>query len=235
MKIYILTIFPELFSSYLNHGLVAKAQKNNLLEFKLVNFRDFTKDLHRTVDDIPYGGRSGMVIKPEPVINAFKSIPESIRVDCKSIVPSARGVLFTQKYARELAQQKSLVFFSGRYKGFDQRIVYLMNAKEFSVGDYVLQGGELPTMIMIDAIIRNIPGFLADELSSNTDSFSSDVNILSAFDFTRPREFLGKKVPDVLFSGNHKAIDEWRRKESIRLTLERRPDLIQDADLTDID
>jgi len=235
MKIYILTLFPELFECYIKSGLVAKACENGLLEFHFINYRDFTDDPHRTVDDLPYGGGAGMVIKPEPVIKAFLSIPEEEREKAMRIIPSARGALFDQSWAEKMSRAETLIFFAARYKGFDQRISELMDATELSIGDYILQGGELPTMVMIDAAIRLVPGFLGDKDSAATDSFSDVSRILSAPDYTRPQEFMGKKVPDVLLSGNHEAIRRWRRREGIKLTMERRPDLIKLSKLTDED
>ncbi len=231
MNIYILTLFPELFDNYLEHSLVKRAREINLVDFKLINFRDFTYDKHRTVDDIPFGGGSGMVIKPEPVIKAFLSIPAEQRETGKKIVPSARGILFNQTHAEQLSTNDALIFFAGRYKGFDQRIVELMEAEEYSIGDYVIQGGEIAVMTMLDAILRLIPGFLGDEDSAATDSFAGEKKLLSAPDYTRPREFMGKAVPDVLASGDHKKIAEWKHRESLRLTMERRTELISQARL----
>ncbi|MCD6531612.1 tRNA (guanosine(37)-N1)-methyltransferase TrmD [bacterium] len=233
MKVYILTIFPELFETYINHGLVKKAQERGLVRFEIINYRDFTTDPHRTVDDIPYGGGAGMVIKPEPVIKAFMSIPEEDRRRAKKIVLSARGKLFTQSDARSLAAEEVLIFFAARYKGFDQRIVDIMEAQEYSIGDYILQGGELPAMVMLDAVLRLIPGFIGDRDSADTDSFAEEVQILSAPDYTRPREFMGHKVPEVLLSGNHAQIARWRRKQGLLLTFLRRPDLLEHAALSD--
>ncbi len=235
MKVYILTIFPELFTCYLDHGLVKKAQEKGLVEFSVINYRDFTTDTHRTVDDIPYGGGAGMVIKPEPVIKAFMSIPGEDRAKAAKIVPSARGKLFTQKDAQALSEKPVLIFFTARYKGFDQRIPEIMGAEEFSIGDYVVQGGELPAMVMLDAILRLIPGFMGDRDSAQTDSFSPEVQILSAPDYTRPREFMGKQVPEVLLSGNHAQIARWKRKQALRLTLLRRPELLKRIPLSEED
>ncbi len=235
MKVYILSIFPELFSCYLEHGLVRRAREGGLLEVELINFRDFTDDPHRTVDDMPYGGGSGMVIKPEPVIKAYLSIPAEDREKALRIVPSARGALFDQSWAEKLAKAEVLIFFAGRYKGFDQRIVDLMGAQEISIGDYVIQGGELPVMVMLDAALRLVPGFLGDKDSAATDSFAGGRKLLSAPDYTRPRVFMGRAVPEVLLSGNHAEIERWRRREALRITMERRPDLIPQAELDEED
>lgn len=235
MKIYSLTLFPELFESYVNHGLVEKAVRKGLLEIKTINYRDFATDVHRTVDDIPYGGGSGMIIKAEPVIKAFLSIPEEDRENAEKIVLSARGQLFNQVEAEKLSKKESLIFFAGRYKGFDQRIVELMGAREISIGDYVIQGGELAILVIVDAIIRLIPGFMGDDTSYATDSFAGGSQLLSAPDYTRPQEFAGLRVPDVLVSGNHEEIARWRRRESLRITMERRPDLIPLANLSSED
>ena len=235
MKIYILSIFPELFASYLQNGLVKRAIDGGLLQVQLINFRDFTDDVHRTVDDIPFGGGSGMVIKPEPVIKAFFSIPEDDRTNSLRIVPSARGALFDQDRASKLALKDVLIFFAGRYKGFDQRIVDIMDAEELSVGDYVIQCGELPVMVMLDASLRLLPDFIGDCDSAATDSFAGGKRILSAPDFTRPREYMGREVPPVLVSGNHAEIEKWKRREALRITMERRPELIPQAELDEKD
>ncbi len=235
MKIYILTLFPELFTNYLEHGLVKKGIENGLVEFELINFRDFTDDVHRTVDDVPFGGGAGMVIKPEPAIKAYLSIPSSEREKALKIVPSARGILFNQSTAQKFSEQDVLIFFAGRYKGFDQRIVELMDATEYSIGDYVVQGGEIPVLAMLDASLRLIPGFIGDRDSAISDSFAEGVKLLSAPDYTRPREFMGKSVPEVLLSGDHSKIAKWKHREGLRLTMERRPDLIPQAELTEED
>lgn len=235
MKIFALTLFPELFESYAKHGLVEKAIKKRLIDIQTINYRDFATDSHRTVDDIPYGGGSGMLIKPEPVIKAFLSIPEEDRKDAEKIVLSARGKVFNQLEAEKLSSKKTLIFFAGRYKGFDQRIVDLMEATEISIGDYIVQGGELATLIIIDSVIRLLPGFMNDDTSFATDSFAGGSQLLSAPDYTRPYEFAGLRVPDVLVSGNHEQISKWRRRESLRITMERRPDLIPLAKLDDED
>ncbi|MCD6595978.1 tRNA (guanosine(37)-N1)-methyltransferase TrmD [bacterium] len=235
MKIYILTIFPELFTNYFKNGLVKKSIENGLIEFESINFRDFTEDAHKTVDDIPFSGGSGMVIKPEPVIKAYLSIPSMEREKALKIVPSARGNLFVQSAAEQFARQDFLIFFAGRYKGFDQRIVELMDAREYSIGDYVVQGGEIPVLAMLDASLRLIPNFIGDRDSAASDSFADSVKLLSAPDYTRPREFMGKSVPNVLLSGDHAKISQWKHREGLRLTMERRPDLIPQAQLTEED
>lgn len=235
MKVYVLTIFPQLLECYFEHGLVKKAVEQGLVEPYIINFRDFTTDFHRTVDDLPYGGGAGMVIKPEPVIKAFLSIPEEDRTRALKVVPSARGKTFTQKDAHIFSRQEVLIFFAARYKGFDQRIVEIMEAEEYSIGDYILQGGDIPTVVMLDATLRLIPGFMGDKDSAETDSFSESVQILSAPDYTRPREFMGRRVPDVLTSGNHAQIAEWKRKEGLRLTLLRRPELLKQVNLSEQD
>jgi tRNA (guanine37-N1)-methyltransferase len=235
MKITILTLFPELFTSYFENGLVKKAIDKGILTVDFVNYRDFTEDLHKTVDDIPFGGGSGMVVKPEPVIKAFLSIPSEVRDESIRIIPSARGQQFDHKWVKKIAERESVIFFAGRYKGFDQRIVELTDGVELSIGDYVVQGGELPITVMIDAVVRFIPGFLGDEDSAATDSFAIESRLLSAPDYTRPREFMGLEVPKVLTSGNHALIDKWKKTESFRITMKRRPDLIPMASLSEDD
>ena len=223
-----------MFQGPLNESILKQAREKGLVEIGLTDIRDFARDRHRTVDDYQYGGGSGMVMKPEPIFEAV----EHIRSGGKSgavptvILLSARGRLFDQALAAELARQDWIILICGRYKGVDERVAKLAT-HEISIGDYVLSGGEIPAMVVIDAVARLIPGVLGDIESAETDSFSA--GILGPPMYTRPEEYRGMKVPDVLVSGNHEKIRKWRRREALRTTLERRPDLLGRADLTSED
>jgi len=231
MRIAVVTLFPALFEIYRNEGLFAKAEQSGLVRLTAIDIRDFTTDKHRTADDILFGGGAGMVMKPEPVVRAVESLGE---VFAKSdvIVASARGALFNQEMAERLSSLDTMTIVCGRYKGIDARVVEILGATEISVGDYVLGAGEIAALAIIDAVVRLIPGFLGDLDSAESDSHSGADRLLSAPEFTRPREFRGHSVPEILLTGNHSAIENWRRRISLQLTAERRPDLLRKAKLT---
>ncbi|PWT88284.1 MAG: tRNA (guanosine(37)-N1)-methyltransferase TrmD [Acidobacteria bacterium] len=230
MRVEFITIFPGLISGVLNFGILHQAAANNLVEFHVRDLRDFTKDRHRTVDDIPYGGGPGMVFKPEPVFEAI----ESIKTEGGCVVlPSPQGVQFDRMAAEKLARYSQLTFLCGRYEGIDERVRELLVDFEFSAGDFVTMGGELPSLMMVEAILRFVPGVVKEESSVQKDSFEE--SLLDYPHYTRPAEYRGEKVPDVLISGNHEQIRRWRRKMSLQRTLERRPDLLQKAQLTEED
>jgi tRNA (guanine37-N1)-methyltransferase len=219
MKIDVLTLFPEMFAGPLDVSMVARARKAGLLELQIRNLRDWTHDRHKTVDDRPFGGGPGMVLKPEPIFEAVEALAaEKTRV----LMMAPAGRPFTQAIARELAAQEHLLFLCGSYEGFDERIRTLTH-DELSIGDYVLTNGGLPAMVVIDAVTRLIPGVLGDEESAQDESFSH--GLLEYPHYTRPAEFRGMKVPDVLMSGNHAEIEKWRREQARQRTKERRPDL----------
>lgn len=220
MKIRALTIFPQMFSGIEEWGVLSRAMKNETIDFKAVDLRDYTSDKHRTTDDYPFGGGSGLVMKPEPI---FKAI-ESLSGDKKPYVvyPSPQGRTFNNSIAKELSSKDYLVFLCGRYEGVDERVMTLVD-EEISAGDFVMNGGELPSMLMIEALSRFIPGVVGDMESVIKDSFYND--LLDCSHYTRPQVINDLKVPEVLLSGNHKEIDLMRRKESLRRTMERRPDL----------
>ncbi|MCD4784184.1 MAG: tRNA (guanosine(37)-N1)-methyltransferase TrmD [Candidatus Eremiobacteraeota bacterium] len=228
MIISIITLFPEVFT-YLDFSIIQRARNKGIAEINLVNPRDFTGDKHRTVDDMPYGGGRGMVLKPEPIYKAINHVKQDERGESFVILTSPQGILFDQSIARELSLKKHLVFLCGHYEGFDERISNAADM-EISIGDYVLTGGELPTQVIIDAVVRLIPGVIEQE-SAEKDSFSN--SLLDYPHYTRPQEFEGTKVPDVLLSGHHAKIEEWRKKEAIKRTLVRRPDLLEKAHLTE--
>lgn len=229
MKVYILTLFPEMFRPVLESSILKRARERGLIAVTLVNIRDFAHDAHKTVDDYPYGGGPGMVMKPEPVYEAVEWVEKDLGRKPYVILLTPQGEKFTGAVARRLACLRDMTLVAGHYEGFDERIRYLADA-EMSIGDYVLTGGELPAMVVLDAVSRFIPGVLGDEESAMEDSFSD--GLLEGPQYTRPPEYRGMRVPDVLLTGDHRAVERWRRKASLRRTLERRPDLLKEACLT---
>jgi tRNA (guanine37-N1)-methyltransferase len=223
MKIDVLTLFPEMFAGPLDVSMVARARKAGLLELQVRNLRDWTHDRHKTVDDRPFGGGPGMVLKPEPIFEAVEALAtEKTRV----LMMAPAGRRFTQAIARELAGQEHLLFLCGSYEGFDERVRTLVQ-EELSIGDYVLTNGGLPAMVVIDAVTRLLPGVLGDDESAQDESFSH--GLLEYPHYTRPAEFRGMKVPEILLSGNHAEIEKWRRKQAKERTRERRPDLLEEG------
>ncbi len=226
----IITIFPEIFSSYLSESILKRAVQNGLLDVKIHNLRDFSESKHKTVDDSPYGGGPGMVMKIEPIYNAIQAI-KSDGIERLTILLSPQGRVFNQKAAEDLlGLDKRILFICGRYEGIDERVRELLADDEMSIGDYILTGGELAALVIIDALTRLVPGVLGDGESFIEESFTS--GILDYPHYTRPSEFRGVKVPDVLLSGNHQVIKKWRRKEALRRTFIKRPDLIERAKLS---
>lgn len=211
-----------MFGPVIDTSMLLKAQKLKLVEFKLLNLRDFGIGKRKTVDDIPYGGGAGMVLKPEPIFEAIESIRKKDK-HCKVIMMSPRGKKYNQQIANKLSSEKSLIILCGHYEGFDERISDIVDY-EISIGDFVLTGGEIPAMALVDSIVRLVPGVLGDSQSNKDESFSS--GILEYPQYTRPEEFRGQKVPDVLKSGNHAEIAKWRKEQSVQKTRENRPDLL---------
>lgn len=233
LHIDILTLFPEMFEPVLCSSILGRARDNRLLSVNVVNFRDFSKDKHRTVDEPPYGGGGGMVLKPQPIFSAVEHLLERNKETLsrpRIILMSPQGEPFNQGKAAKLAKEDHLILICGHYEGFDERIRQHLVTDELSIGDYVLTGGELPAMVVIDSVARLIPGVLGNEQSAQTDSFVD--GLLEHPHYTRPETFRGWSVPDVLLSGNHAKIEEWRRQESIRRTWERRPELLDKVELT---
>ncbi len=224
MRFDVLTLFPEMFDS-VRTSIIGRAIKQNIIELNLINFREFSTDKQRHVDDCPYGGGAGMVIKPEPVYAAYKSIVDKLEYKPKVIYLSPQGKVFNQNMAKSLAKESHLILLCGHYEGIDQRLIDEIVDEEVSIGDYVLTGGELPAMVMIDAISRNVSGVLNDE-SVEDESFND--GYLEYPQYTRPEVFLGKRVPEVLLSGHHANIEKWRREKSIENTRTKRPDLIKE-------
>lgn len=233
MKCDVLTLFPDIINAYLRESIIKRAQEKNILEVRVYNIRDFTLDKHKRVDDYPFGGGPGMVLKPEPLFNAVNFLKKD-NEPRRIILLSPQGKPFNQSLAEEFSREKRrLVFVCGRYEGIDERVRISLVDEEISIGDYIMTGGELAALVIIDASVRLIQGALGDESSVEEESFSW--GLLDYPHYTRPREFMGLKVPDVLISGNHREIWLWRRKEAIKKTLKARPDILKKIQLTDED
>lgn len=228
MRIDILTLFPEMFASPLNYSILKRAQEQGQVAIALTNIRDFATDKYRKVDDTPYGGGPGMVMMPGPVFGCFEYVERLGACRGRVLLLTPQGDRFTQAKARELAQEPRLVLIAGRYEGFDERIRTGLGAEPLSVGDYVLNGGELPAMVVVDAVVRLLPGALGDEDSAKEDSFSEA--LLEYPQYTRPEVFRGMRVPEVLLSGDHGKIAQWRRRQALERTQQWRPDLLQASD-----
>ena len=232
MKFDVLTLFPAMFDSPLQESILGRAIKHGHLQVKAHNLRDWATGKHQTTDDAPYGGGDGMVMKPEPVGRALSQLRKD-NPQAKVLLMTPQGVPFTQERGRQLAGESGLIFVCGRYEGFDERIRQDLIDEEYSIGDFVLTGGELPALVMIDAIARHVPGVLGTGACAETDSFSD--GLLEYPQYTRPVEFNGMRVPDVLLSGDHARIARWRREQQLLRTLHRRPDLLEIAELSDSD
>jgi tRNA (guanine37-N1)-methyltransferase len=222
MKIDVLTLFPAMFAGPLDESIIARARKKGLLDLQIHDLRNWTHDRHRTVDDKPFGGGPGMLMKSEPLFEAVESLK---REGTKVILLSPGGRKFSQEIARELSQEKDLLLVTGHYEGFDERVRETLADDELSIGDYVLTNGALPAMVVIDAVTRLLPGVLGDDESSRDESFSH--GLLEYPQYTRPAEFRGMKVPDILVSGNHAEIEKWRREQAKARTKKNRPDLLK--------
>ena len=230
MQIDILTLFPEMFPNVLNSSILRRAQDKGAMNYRLINFREYTDNKHHKVDDYPYGGGAGMVLAPQPVFDAVEAITINKQTKPRIVLMCPQGEPFTQAKAEELAQEEHLIFICGHYEGFDERIRTHLATDEISIGDYILTGGELGAMVVIDSVVRLLPGVLGNEQSAPADSFS--MGLLEHPHYTRPANFRGLTVPDVLLSGNHAKINEWRKKESLRRTYERRKDLLANIELS---
>lgn len=225
----VLTIFPEMFDSFWSHGIIRRAIEHQKIFVSAVNIRDYATDRHQVTDDRPYGGGSGMVMKPEPLAAAIRDASKT-QSGAKTVLLTPQGRVFDQKMARELAASDGLILVCGRYEGVDERICHDLIDYEISIGDYVLTGGELAAMIVVDAVTRLIPGTLGGEDAAEKDSFSDD--LLEHAHYTRPGSFEGREVPEVLLSGHHQEIEKWRLESSVMRTLLKRPDLLQKKDLS---
>ncbi|MEB6179885.1 tRNA (guanosine(37)-N1)-methyltransferase TrmD [Enterococcus casseliflavus] len=230
MRIDVLTLFPRMFEGPLGESIIGKAREKELLEINVSNFRDYSDNKHQTVDDYPYGGGAGMLLKVQPVYDNIKAIEEATPETKKRVILlDPAGKPFDQKMAEEFSTEEHLVFICGHYEGYDERIRSLVT-DEVSLGDYVLTGGELGAMVMIDATVRLLPEVLGNQTSAQTDSHST--GLLEHPQYTRPAAFKGMKVPEVLMNGNHKLIEQWQLKESLRRTYQRRPDMLETYPLT---
>lgn len=230
MNFHILTLFPDMVMQGLSTSIIGRAKDRGLLSIEAVNIRDYTLERHKKVDDYPYGGGAGMLMQAQPVYDAWKSVVDRIGYKPRTVYLTPQGSTFTQPMAKDLAQEKDLILLCGHYEGIDERVLEEIVTDYVSIGDYVLTGGELPAMVMVDAISRMVPGVLTNDESGSTESFEG--NLLEYPQYSRPEEWMGKKVPSILLSGDHKKVDEWRREQAILRTIKRRPDLLKKAELT---
>ena len=231
MPFHILTLFPDMVLGGLHTSIIGRAVKNQLLSIEAVNIRDFAFNKHQSVDDYPYGGGAGMLMQAEPVYLAFQSVAEKLKKKPRVVYLSPQGQTFSQKMAEEFAREEDLVLLCGHYEGIDERVLEEIVTDYVSIGDYVLTGGELPAMVMVDAISRMVPGVLHNDVSTEFESFQD--NLLEYPQYSRPEEWHGKKVPSVLLSGHHANIEKWRREQSILRTWKNRPDLLEKSILTE--
>ncbi|MFS0751868.1 tRNA (guanosine(37)-N1)-methyltransferase TrmD [Oceanobacillus sp. 1P07AA] len=233
MHIDILTLFPEMFHGVFQSSILNKAVERQQFTYELVNFREYSKNKHQKVDDYPYGGGAGMVLTPQPIFDAVEAVKKKQNSNPRVILMCPQGETLTQQKSEELAKEDHLIFICGHYEGYDERIREHIVTDEISIGDYVLTGGELGAMVVVDSVVRLLPDVLGNQESAPQDSFST--GLLEHPHYTRPADFRGYKVPDVLLSGNHANIATWRKKQSLFRTLNRRPDLLDKIELTDED
>lgn len=233
MNIRVLTLFPEMFDGVLHSSMMKRAQEERAVTFDIVNFREYSTNKHKKVDDYPYGGGAGMVLKPEPLFEAVEATKKKTNRAPRVLLMCPQGERFTQQKAEELAEEEELIFLCGHYEGYDERIREHLVTDELSLGDFVLTGGELAAMTMIDAVVRLLPDVLGNEVSPKDDSFST--GLLEHPQYTRPASYKGLNVPEVLLSGDHAKIAAWRRYESLKRTYQRRPDLLENYPLTEED
>ena len=242
MKFHIMTLFPQIIQAYMNENIMKRADEKGNISYKAWNIRDYADNKHKKVDDYPYGGGAGMVMTPQPIMSCYNAIIDELqsepefegyKVKPKVIYLSPKGKMFNNDMAISLSKEESLVFLCGHYEGVDQRIIELIIDEEISIGDYVLTGGELPALVLIDSISRHVKGVLGDEESLDEESFTN--GLLEYPQYTRPEVFMDKEVPKVLLSGHHKNINTWRKLESVKLTIKRRPDLFDYKSLDEAD
>lgn len=233
MRFHVMTLFPDMVSGGLRTSITGRAIENHIFELNIVNIRDYSQDKHKHVDDYPYGGGAGMVMQPGPVYDCYQDIVKDMDKKPRVIYMTPQGKVFSQSIAEELSKEEELIFLCGHYEGIDERVLEEIVTDELSIGDYVLTGGELPAMVMIDSISRLIPGVLNNDDSAEYESFQD--GLLEYPQYTRPETFMDKKVPSVLLSGHHGNIEKWRREQSLKRTLLRRPELLETAELTDND
>ena len=230
MNFHVLTLFPEMIMNGLETSILGRAAAKGIVSFEAANIRDYTLERHGKVDDYPYGGGAGMVMQAEPIYRAYEALVEKIGKKPRVIYMTPQGKTFNQNIAEDLAKEEDLVFLCGHYEGVDERVLEMIATDYLSAGDYVLTGGELPAMMMIDCISRLVPGVLNNNVSAEFETFHD--NLLEYPQYTRPEVFMGKKVPDILLSGHHANVEKWRREQSIIRTLKNRPELLEDAVLS---
>lgn len=231
MHIDVVTLFPEMISGLFQSSILKKAHEREKFSYNLINFRDYSNDKHQKVDDYPYGGGAGMVLTPQPIFDAVESIRKERPTEPKTILMSPQGKTYNQEKAEELAAEAHLIFICGHYEGYDERIRENLATEEISIGDYILTGGELSAMVVIDSVVRLLPDTLGNEQSAKEDSFST--GLLEHPHYTRPADFRGMQVPDILLSGNHAKIEQWRKRESLKRTWLRRPELLTKKNLNE--
>lgn len=230
MRYYILTLFPEMIEQGLNTSILGKAMQNGFVSLQAINIRDYTTDRHKKVDDYPYGGGAGMVMQAQPIYDAWKDVVQQVGYQPRCVYLTPQGRTFNQDMAKEFAKEEDLIFLCGHYEGVDERVLEEIVTDFVSIGDYVLTGGELPSMVMVDAISRMVPGVLTNEASGTGETFEG--SLLEYPQYSRPVEWNGKKVPEVLLSGDHKKVEAWRQAQSVYRTLQNRPDLLENAELS---
>ena len=230
MRIDILTLFPEMCNAYISESIIGRARRAGKVEIECTDIRDYTKDKHRRVDDTPYGGGMGMIMQVEPVYDCFSALCEKLGTKPHLIYLTPQGKTLTQKRVKELSELDNIALLCGHYEGIDERVIEELQPEEISVGDYVLTGGELPALILADAVSRMLPGVLSDDECFEEESHFS--SLLEYPQYTRPYEWKGRTVPDVLLTGHHANVDKWRRQQSLKRTLERRPDMLEKAELS---
>ncbi len=233
MKFDVLTLFPAMLEAVLGDSIIGRARENGIIELNFTDIRDYTKNKHRKVDDYPYSGGGGMLMSPQPVYDAYKAVTEGLDYKPRTIYMSPQGRVFDQSVAKELAKEEHIVLLCGHYEGVDRRVIDEIVDEEISIGDFVLTGGEIPAMAVIDAVSRLIPGVLAADSSYENESHYS--GLLEYPQYTRPQEWHGVEIPEVLISGHHANIEKWKREQSLIETLKKRPDMLENAELTDDD
>ena len=233
MKFDVLTIFPDMFEAVLGDSIIGRARENGLVELNIINIRDFSENKHRKTDDYPFSGGGGMLMTPQPIYDAYQSIAKGKTEKPHTVYLSPQGKVFDQNKAKQLLDFDEIVLLCGHYEGVDQRVLDMIVDEEISIGDFVLTGGELPAMAVIDAVSRMIPGVLANERSYGEESHFS--GLLEYPQYTHPQEFMGVKIPEILISGHHKNIERWKREQALLTTLKKRPDLLEKADLSEED
>ncbi len=233
MKFDVLTLFPAMLEAVLGDSIIGRARENGIIELNFTDIRDYTKNKHRKVDDYPYSGGGGMLMSPQPVYDAYKAVTEGLDYKPRTIYMSPQGRVFDQSVAKELAKEEHIVLLCGHYEGVDRRVIDEIVDEEISIGDFVLTGGEIPAMAVIDAVSRLIPGVLAADSSYENESHYS--GLLEYPQYTRPQEWHGVEIPEVLISGHHANIEKWKREQSLIETLKKRPDMLKNAELTDDD